>query len=355
MSLSIVRTLSGLGQAISLAARYAAGLLMLASAARHGAAILPLRPLADWTSRDWSQAQAAVLVLIAALWFLLPALFARSLAALRSGRGRLVAGFLFLAVLVYLVSFALWLIADRGSPLRGRVTEAHLIYAFATFAVTYVYAFILPGRAFDGAASDDVPQATFIPTGPVRIRRSLGVGQMLRSLLFLGLLMFWAAGLLGVYHAPWLPDAALLARVEDLWPYLAGGIALLSFAVLAGIAPGHGADGWRRTRGRRRLFATFGAILSVAVVTPALTRGLPWAASFLPPAETGSVEVIVRATGRGACSHTASAVAGTAPGREILLCAVPEDIRAGLGSGDRLRLDGVRTAYGLRYAAMTRP
>ena len=357
MTLSNVQSSWRPGLVISRAAQVTAGILLLASAVRHAATVDFALGFENWGSAIWAQIQAAILAAGAALWFLVPSLFQGSLVLCRKGRARLLLALIFTGLLVYLMNFGLWLLAAQASPIRDRVPAPGVIYAFSGFAVCYLYAFVLPGKAF-AYADRPVPVPAALRTGPVRIERSFRFGTILRPFSILTLLVFWGAGWFGLYRATWLPDPGLSDRVAAHWPILAGGVALLSFALFIGSGIGRTAA-WRRNTGRRAMLGLAAVAVSVALLSPALTRGLPWAASFLVADGPGTQDVAVIKPGggadRGGCARSAMVAMTDRHDLPVSLCDVPEAIWSGLKPGDTLRLSGIRTKFGLRVTAISRP
>lgn len=357
MTLSNVQSSRSPGRVISRAAQVTAGMLLAASAARHvGNADFALG-LESWGSRNWAELQAAILAAGAALWFLVPSLFQGSLILCRRGRARLLLALIFVGLLAYLMSFGLWLLAAQASPLRDRVPAPGVIYAFSGFAVFYLYAFVLPGKAFVHA-EPPVPVPPALRTGPVPIERSLRVGIVLRPLCFLSLLAYWSAGWFGLYRANWLSDPGHADLIAAQWPILAGGVAVLTFVLFLGSGLGR-TTAWRRNTGRRAMLGLAAVAVSTALLTPALTRGLPWAASFLQADGPGTADVVVidrsAAGRRSACDRPATVATAKRPDEPVQLCAIPEAIWPDLKPGDRLRLTGIRTGFGLRYTAIALP
>ncbi|MGB3312843.1 MAG: hypothetical protein WBB85_00355, partial [Albidovulum sp.] len=292
MTLSNVQSSWSLGLLISRAAQVTAGSLMLASAARHFAeADIPLG-LEAWTSQNWTQAQIGILAAGGALWFLLPSLFQNRLVSCRKGRPRLMIVLIFSGLLIYLMSFGLWLLGASSSPLRDRVPAPSLIYGFSGFAVIYLYAFILPGRAFSHARRSAPVPPTIPNEIPVRSDRNRSHGSVLRLLSLFLLLTYWALGWFGQSRAAWLPDPAIADWVTAHWLVLAGGVAALAFALFIGSGLGRTAA-WRRTNRGRITLGLAASAVSVVFLSPALTRGLPWTASFLNSEGPGAMDVVV--------------------------------------------------------------
>lgn len=357
MTLSNVQSSWHPGIFISRAAQVIAGVLFVGAAARHTRAADLALGIENWGSANWAQLQAAILALGAALWFLVPSLFQSSLILCRKGRARLLIALIFSGLLLYIMNFGLWLLVAQASPLSDRLHAPSVIYAFSGFAVFYLYAFVLPGKAF-GYAEQPVPVPAALRTGPVRVERSYRLGVILRPLCFILLLAYWGAGWFGLSRATWLPDPGLADRVATYWPALAGAVALLSFGLFIGSGLGRTAA-WRGGRGRRMMLGLAAAAVSVALVSPSLTRGLPWAASFLVADGTGTMDVVVVARTDGdrgnSCARPATVATAERRDLPISLCDVPDAIWSGLNPGDVLRLTGFTTAFGLRYTAITRP
>jgi amino acid transporter len=302
--------------------------------------------------------QAGLVAAAAALWFLVPSLFLNSLGLCRKGRARLLIALIFIGILAYLMSFGLWLLAAQGSPFRDRVPAPGLIYAFSGFAVLFLYAFVLPGRAFDYVERPEKLPPAALWDAPVRAQPSRRFGNVLQPVGILILAIYWGVGLFGLYRATWLPDPTLLDWVTAHWVVLAGTVALLTLVLFYGSGIGRTTTP-RRKGGRRIMLGLATIALSATLLSPALTRGLPWVASFLIAKGPGGVDVVVvdpiGERRRSACDRAATIAAPDRRDLPFTLCGIPDAIWSGLKPGDTLRLSGIRTDFGLRYTAITMP
>lgn len=351
------RQINAIDRSIVLLVRAVTGLAFLGLALRHASTLLPFRPVAAWAPQDWAAAQAGLLAFVAALPFLLPAAFDRLLFVCRAGRLRLLLATGFVLLLPFLAEFALWLGLGRGSPLAGHVTSGTVFLTLAIFALAYLYALVVPGRAFD-RVRPIIPEHVFIVPGkPVRLRPDYGALDLARAAMFGGLVLFWTAGIAGMYFLDWLPDPKLISRMESNW-FLLAGMALIA-SLLAFSGPLWGSDeSTLRTLVRRGLLVLTSAILTYSLAMPALTRGLPWLHAQITAtgAESSNLEVTVlgrKGSGRGqACDRGALVSVPDGGERPVILCSIPAETWKDLQPGDKLVVHGQRTPWGMRYQSI---
>ncbi|PPB81546.1 hypothetical protein LV82_00755 [Albidovulum inexpectatum] len=348
------RQISAFDRSIVFLVQALTGLAFLGLSMRYFAGLFPWRAVDSWAPRDWALAQSGILAFGAALLFLLPALFDRLLYLCRGGRLRLLIAIGFVLLLPFLAEFALWLGMGPESPIGGQMRPETLLWAFAAYAPAYVYAFVVPGRAFD-RVRPIVPEHVFIVPGkPARLRRDYGAMDLARAGMLGLIILFWAVGIAGLYFLNWLPEPELVSTTERYW-FVSASVALLA-SLFAFSGPLAGSDeSTFRTIARRGLLVLTAAIMTYSLAAPTLTRGLPWLHSQLPAAgaEASRIEVTVmgrKGTGRGrACDRAAIVTVAGAGERPVVLCSLPGNIWQGLQPGDKLLLSGVRTPWGMRF------
>ena len=292
------------------------------------------------------------------LWFLIPGFFNRTLENARDGFFHFVINLWFLVVLGYIIAFSYVLTHSNFSPIHTQFQLQLSYVLMAAFIVLYLYSFYIPGRAFTRHDQPDDEAIQIVYTDTARTYEPVSRSTLLGRLLALVVYSLIGFGYWGHFYATWMPTGVLLDQVAGYWQVIVAGVCVLCALM------------YFTTDTPRRSLLVHSPIAAKAViylatmtmaalaVTPAVTKGLPWAVSFVPGTDAGSAVVIVQARGSldntRACDRTAMVTHIDFPARPVKLCAIPLDIWQTLKRGDRLRLDGPQTLYGLRYTEISR-